>query len=228
MPVLAGQAHPRGPENRPFAERTVIIYGDTRDCVLSLGYPQPDGDIVDWTSNGHYDAVRAKPGLPMLMFDYEYRGHFWQGDFGDVSVTIETIARKPDYPPWKDLESLLQGIRLQNVICNEVAKHDRSDVREERLEPFVSELNGIPCVRQYVSWGYDPQGKWLYYFPIDEDHALILFVEFVDNKIPGQPPSDWRPRAEAFANRLLATVQVHWKPRKPEVERSPSIGVPNA
>lgn len=206
MPIFAGQAHPNGPENRPFAERTIAIQGKTRICTLTFGHPKPD-DIVDWTSNGHYDATRAH--ATMLDLTYEYRGHFWQGVFGSVVLSMRTNVRKPDSPPWNDLQSILEGVRIQRLAHNRATKNNHPDGRQEWLEPILSKLNGIPCIKQYVYWGNDPKGEWLYYFPIDEDHVLELSIWLVDNgNRPGLTQSDWRPRAEAFANHLLSTVRV--------------------
>lgn len=211
MPMLAGQAHPNGPEKRPVAERTIRIQGKTQDCVLTLAYPKPD-DIVDWAPKGSYNATDPYP-IPLTLV-YEYRGHFWQGVFGGVTVEIKINSRKPDSPPWKDLESLLEGIRIQRVAHNHATKNNPPESRQEWMEPTLTQLNGFPCVQQYVFKGKNPKGEWHYYFPLGEDHAVELMIWLVDNSDrPGLTQSDWRPRAEAFANRLLSTVRVRMEPK---------------
>lgn len=221
MPLFGGQAHPKGPEGRPFAERTITIHGRTQDCVLTLSYPQPD-DIADRVQNGYY--VKDKWDSPFGL-EYNYRGHFWQGDFGTLDFSLIIECRVQDSPPWKDMESLLKGIPLQHAAHNQKQKNYPPKDRQEWMEPSLSQLNGIPCVQQYVYRGFDPKGEWLYYFPIDEDHVLVLSFWFVPNRIPGQSAeSDWRPRAEALANQILATVRVRWKPSMPEKEESRGAG----
>lgn len=206
MPIFAGQAHPSGPENRPFSERTIAIQGMTRNCTLTFGHPKPD-DIVDWTSNGRYEAFR--PHATMLDLIYEYRGHFWQGVFGSVVLSMRTQVRKPDSPPWTDLQSLLEGVRIQRIAHNQATKANHPDGRQEWLEPVISKLNDIPCIQQYVFRGNNPKGEWLYYFPIDENYVFELSLWFVDNSNrPGLTKSDWHPRAEVFANQLLSTVRI--------------------
>ncbi len=210
MPMFAGQAHPSGPEKRPFAERTITVQGNTKDCVLTLGYPKPD-DIVDWAPKGSYSAM--DPWRIPLTLVYEYRGHFWQGVFGGVLFTVKINARKEASKPWTDLESLLEGVRIQRIAHNQATKNNHPENRQEWMEPVQAQLNGIPCVQQYIYWGNDPKGYWLYYFPFEEDHALELEVRMVDNSNrPGLTQSDWRPRAEEFAKRLLSTVKVRVEP----------------
>jgi hypothetical protein len=224
MPPLAAQAHPTGPEKRPFTERTVRIQGKVMDCVLTIIYPKPD-DIVDWTQNNYYDVTNNYP-VPLLL-DYEYRGHFWQGVFGSVTLEIKIIARKPDLPPWKDLDSLLTGIRIKTKERNEKANksnelgkklHPQSHRDQEWLDPLLSQVNGVPCIQQNVRGNFtkDAKDECYYTFLFEEDFALQVGIRLADNSDrPGfwgggskLTSSDWRPRAEGFAKRLLSAVKV--------------------
>ena len=206
MPMFAGQAHPNGPENRPFVERTIRIQDKAQDCVFSLAYPKPD-DIVDWAPKGLYNA--ADPYPTPLTLVYQYRGYFWQGVFGGVTLELKINSRKPDQPKWEGLESLLEGVRIQRIAHNKVTKNNPPESRQEWMEPVLSQLNGVQCVQQYVYKGSNPKGEWHYYFPLGDDHAVELIMWLVDNSNrPGLTKSDWQPRAEAFANRLLSTVRI--------------------
>jgi hypothetical protein len=220
--MLAGQAHPNGPEKRPFAERTIRVQGKTQDCTLTLAYPKPD-DMVDWTTGDIYDV--AKPHATTLLIHFDYKGFFWQGVFGGVTLEIKIDARKSDSPPWRDLASLLERVRIKTKERNERAKksndldvklHPNSRHDQEWMEPALSQLNGIPCVQQFVRGNKAKVAKdeCYYYFPFDEDHALVLGVVLVDNSDrPGLTQSNWYPRAEGFANQLLSRVRVHVESR---------------
>lgn len=210
MPLFAGQAHPSSSENSPFNERTIRIHGEEKDLVLTFAYPKPD-DIVDWTTNGHYDASNTF-GVPLTLV-FEYRGHFWQGVFGNVIFDVKINTRRPDSMPWKDMDSLLLGVHSQQISHNKKTEGDHSESRQEWLDPFLSELNGAPCIQQYVKWGDDVKKEKVTYFSFDENHAIEIHVRLVDNSNrPGLTQSDWRPRAEAFASKLLSTVKVHLEP----------------
>lgn len=205
-PLLAGEAHPSGPEGRPFSERTVRIQGKTNDILLTLSFPKPD-EIVDWTVDGSYNAADRFPRPLTLRF--EYKGHFWQGTFGSVGLDVKIDSRKQDSTPWKDLETLLQSVRLRQIAHNQATKGEVSRSREELMEPFLSQLNGNPCVQQYVQIGVNPKEEARYYFLLDDDHALEVVLLFVDNSDrPGLTKSDWRPRAVGFSNQLLSRVKV--------------------
>jgi len=211
MPLFAAPAHPSGPEDRTFTERTIWIQGEVKDIFLTISYPKPD-DIVDWTKQGSYDASDSFP-FPLTL-SFEYKGHFWQGVFGTVGFQVKIKKGKADLMPWKDMDALLQGVRTHQIARNQVTKNDTSKSRQVWMEPVLSQLNGIPCIQQYVQVGSNPMGETHYYFPFEEDHALEVVILMVDNSDrPGLTNSDWRPRAEAFANRLLSTVKVSVKPK---------------
>jgi hypothetical protein len=206
MPLFAGEAHPNGPEDRPFAERTIQTQGKARNIFLTLAFPKPD-HIVDWAPNGFYSAADPFPYPLTLTFDYT--GYFWQGVFGRVGFDVKINKRKPDLMPWTDLESLLQDIRIQMLDHNLVTKNDTSENHRKWEEPSLSQLNGIPCVQQYVSKGNHSNAERHYYFLFEDDYALEVIIEMVDNSTrPGLTQSDWRPRAEAFGTKLLSTVKV--------------------
>ncbi|MEJ2368030.1 MAG: hypothetical protein P8Z49_06715 [Acidobacteriota bacterium] len=203
---VEGEAHPRGPEGRRFHKYTLVFRGNGQNCILTLSSPKPD-DMADRV----HGSYRVNDGWdsPFGLF-YDYRGHFWQGDFGSFDVVVCIVPRPSASPPWKDMESLLKGIRLKSAEDNKVASG-------QRTRPTLTTLNGVSCVHQYVKRGADPKADWLYIFPIDENHAIELSCKFVRNKIPGQPDkSDWRPRAEELARKILATVKVHWVKTSPE------------
>ena len=205
MPLFAAQAHPSGPEGRAFSDRTILIQGKEQELVVTFAYPKPD-EIVDWAPNGRYVASNYSA---VLSLTFDYKGHFWQGIFGQIGFDMIVKPRPPDAVPWKDLNSLMMALRAHWIARNEATKTERSETRQLWMEPFLSQLNGIPCVQEHVTAGNDPKGELHYYFLIDEDHALDIVVKMVDNSTrPGLPESDWRPRAEAFANKLLATVHI--------------------
>jgi len=221
MPLFAGKAHPKGPEGRPFTEHSMTFRGDGKNCVLTLSYPKPD-DIGDRV-HGSYQVDGFDS--PFALF-YNYRGHFWQGEFGSLAIGLYIIPRPAKSPPWKDIDSLLKGIQMKRTSDNKETSGNSPEARQEWMEPFLSQINGIPCVQQYVYRGFDPKGEWLYIFPIDENHALEISFHFIRNRIPGQPDkSDWRPRAEELAKRILATVKVHGEKTAPPKKAPERPGV---
>ena len=210
LPMAAGQAHPKGPEKRSFIERTIKVQGETRTCILTLAYPKPD-DVVDWTKGGSFDAADPFPFPLTLRFDYD--GHFWQGVFGSVGLDVSINKNKNGSPAWKDIPSLLEGIRLEQVALNKIDENDKPNRRQawqEWMDPIASQLNGTPCVQQSVRVSNDSKGETIYYFPLEDNYAIEIEIIMVDNTDrPGLTQSDWRPRAEAFATSLLSTVRVH-------------------
>jgi hypothetical protein len=110
---------------------------------------------------------------------------------------------------------LLQGIRIYANNRNEVTKNGPFETRQLWRDPFLSQLNGIPCVQQYVSNGKNLNAEWHYYFLFEDDYALEVIIQMVDNSTrPGLTQSDWRPRAEAFGTKLLSTVKVRVEPQR--------------
>ena len=211
MPAFAGLAHPSGPEDRPFTERTIRILGTKEDAFVTLAYPKPE-DIVDRSSNGSYSV--SSPFSSALYLWYEYRGYFWQGKYGTVIVDVQLIKRTPNAEPIKDLNALLQAVRIRSNLRNGMTKGP-PESRQVWGEPFVSQLNGIPCVQQYMDWGTYLKVDRSYFIPMEEDQALEIQISVVDNSdIPGKPPSDWLPRAEAFVSQLLSTVKVRVEAKK--------------
>lgn len=210
IPLLAAPSHPSGPEGRTFNDRTIRIQGKEQELVVTFAYPKPD-EIIDWASNGRYVASNYSA---VLSLRYDYKGYFWQGVFGRVGFDMIVVKpRPPDAVPWKDLNSLMMALRAHWIARNEATKNERSETRQLWMEPSLSQLNGTPCVQEHVTDGNDPNGELHYYFLIDEDHALDIVVKMVDNSTrPGLPKSDWRPRAEVFAAKLLATVRVRYMP----------------
>jgi hypothetical protein len=219
MPVFAGPAHPSGPEGRPFIERTIRIQGKTQNVFLSLAHPKTDpigttNGTLDFAPDGFIDAATNRPRFLMLRFSYQ--GFFWQGVFGSVGLDVVIRTRKPDTASWKTLDDLMQWRRSTQLESNEASKNESSKSRQEYSDPVISELNGTPCVQQYLSHGEEKNAESRHYFPIDEDHAVEVTIKLVDNSDrPGLTESDWRPCAEAFAAKLLATVRVRTGPFDP-------------
>lgn len=210
LPAFAGPAHPSGPEDKPFTERTIRLQGRENYALITLAYPTPDV-FVDWVVNGNYYASNPH-GWP-LSVDFEYQGYFWQGVFGSVTFDVIIEARNPESPPWVDVETLREWIRNRGDARNQKNKGAPADVLTQYLNPFVAQLNGIPCIAEDVHWGYDKTAERNYYFPFDENHAIRIGLRMVDNSNrPGMPESDWRERAQVFGARLLSTVRVLVKP----------------
>jgi len=206
MPLLASGAHPRGPQDLDFSERVLIINGKDKGISLTLAFPKPD-EIVDWTVGGEVDANETFSRALTLRF--RYKGYFWQGVFGTVGLDVNIKSRKGELEPWKNFNNLLDSVSLNQRVRNQATFNENSKSRREWKDPFLSQLNGTKCVQQYVQVGYQAKDEIHYYFLLDDDHALEIVFLLVDNSDrPGLGPSDWRPRAEEFLNRLLSEIKV--------------------
>lgn len=222
VPAFAGPAHPSGPENMPFNERTIRLQGRENYALITLAYPTPDVD-GDKVINGIYYASNPH-GWP-LSVDFEYRGYFWQGVFGSVTFDVIIEARNPESPPWADVETLREWIRNRGNERNQKNKGAPAEVLTQYLYPLVTQLNGVACIEEDVHWGYEKTAERNYYFPFDESHAIRIGLRFVNNSNrPGMPESDWRERAEVFGARLLSTVKVLVKPSEVVDLRNPDRG----
>ncbi len=214
MPSIAGVANPRGPEGRPVTDRTIRFVGKSHEANVRVAYPAPD-DMVDRTANGEYDVDLTYPSV--LYLGFEYNGFFWQGRFGKVGFRIELVRRQPDTPVWKDMDALLAWVR-----ADALSRNARSGDRVWN-EPTVSLLNGVPSIRldaDYIK-GH-PKDVRRFYFPFEEDFALEITVDLVDNSNrPGLTKSNWRPRAEDFREKLLSTIKVSVSPKGSKA-RSPN------
>lgn len=210
MPLLAGPAHPKGPEGRSLVERTLRIHGVTKDCVLTLAYPKSDEPSLARVAGQDYWAFMpdARNDLPLLILNYDFQGHFWQGVFGSTSFEVGIAQRNREAAPWSNLESLQEHLDKQGLGYNLRQMKNPPTTRGERQKTETVELNGTRWVIQREISGGDPD-LFYYYFPFEEDYALKIRIWHVDNSHrPGLPHSDWRPRSETFAKQLLATVKV--------------------
>jgi len=203
----ADPVHPKGPEGRPFKERTIEFQGGGHRAVLTLAYPDPD-EIVDWVSDGNFDVYGQY--RPPLGLNFNFTGHFWQGIFGRVGLDVDLLRNKPGEPDWNSLSDLLVALREKQAHANYLSKGDTSVSRETRLDPVMTELNGIPCIQENIGIGNYPNEKLRYYFLFNKDRAVELVFSLIDNSDrPDLPESDWRQRAEALRSKLLVTVRFH-------------------
>jgi hypothetical protein len=212
--IFASDAHPKGPENRPFMGRTMRIQTNTHNCFLTLAYPKAE-EVFDRAPDNVYNAWEPNKDLllSVLSLDYEYRGYFWQGVFGDVSFEVKMEKREAGSPPWTTLEALREDLNVGRLPYNQNQRENPPEGRGERQEAEQVDLNGTQWIRQYESSNTDPREHWYYYLPLEEDYALKLHFWLVDNSHrPGLTRSDWHERAEAFAKKLLATVKVRVEP----------------
>jgi hypothetical protein len=205
MPTIAGVANPRGPEGRPVIDRTIRFIGKTSDATARIAYPTPD-DMVDRAINDSY-VINPHSRVPLLL-RYEYSGFFWQGRFGTVKLLLEVAHRTPGAQPWKGYDGLPAWV-------TEFAKDWNSRLGDAVWEnPSKVEVNGVPCILLSGRIEGRPDEVRRYYFPFEEDYALLLRLDLVDNSNrPGLTKSNWRPRAEAFREQLLSTVRVEVKPK---------------
>ncbi len=212
-PSIAGVANPSGPEGRPVTERTFRIIGNTHDALVSLAYPTPT-DIIDRVVDGKYTLVSDIQSALHLSFGYQ--GFFWQGRFGTVSLAISRKRRQAAMPPWTTLDVLNVWLRERTaerniVVITEFTKLPIDpDHRTDWTEPLIASLNGVPCIRQEMRRGVNrANDSWIYYFLVDEDNLVEIDVRTTDNSDrPGLAKSNWYPRAVAFREKLLSTIDV--------------------
>jgi len=220
MPLFASEAHPNGPKEEGFVERTIRIQGAKNYMDVTLAYPTPN-DIADHVNNGKHSVAKENPTF--LLLDFAYQGYFWQGVFGRVGLDLRVYKRKSWRAPWTNWESLYQTLLLVQREQNVRAKEDHSKSRELLNEPFMSQLNGVTCIQQNVTIGTKENEQRRFYFLLDEDNAVMIDLQLVDNSDrPDLTKSDWRPRAESFANRLLSTVKVKRYEEEKELKGSAS------
>lgn len=205
MPTIAGVANPRGPEGRPVIDRSIRFVGKASEVRIRIAYPTPD-DVIDRSAN---DSHQITPqSLVPLLLRYEYNGFFWQGRFGTVKLLIEFEKRKPGLPPWNGYDQLLAWVTAFAQDWNSKPGDAIWDA------PRKIEVNGVPCILLSGRIEGRPDEVRRYYFPFEEDYALLLRLDLVDNSDrPGLTKSNWRPRAESFREQLLSTVRVEVKPK---------------
>lgn len=236
MPLLSMDAHPNGPEKRPFSERTLVLRGQTHQAILSFAHPAPE-DSVDWTDRGLFWVGHTRNPTPPWIYwaGFDYKGWFWQGRFGSVGISVILDARQPHEAPWSSPEIFFHTVQMRTkdwnnenklkleqtqrmVNVGELPKTTKlSDSDQERTAPKWVEVNGVRWAFQYENSGTDPKDFRWYTFPIDADTAVKIRLKLTDNSHrPGLTKSDWRPRAEAFAQRLLSTIKIRIEPNPPQ------------
>lgn len=205
MPVFANPAHPTGPEDRPFKERSITFYGDGRKAELTLAYPDPD-QVIDRVNNAAVN-VYGKHQTPLSM-NFNYSGHFWQGIFGRVGVDVKLKVNDPNLPKWNDISDLFSELKLHQINRNKLTENEVSKTRQEWLSPEIVQINGFPCIKQDVKIGGNSLGEIHYYFLFSPDRAIEVKFSLIDNSArPGLVTSDWRPRAEYFLNKLILSIR---------------------
>lgn len=168
--------------------------------------------------------------------DYPFRGHFWQGIFGSVDIRVEVVKRErhlefdPRFEhkpipsiiegsrnwngliqrPWDSLEDVRRFWEEWNAYTNaEQIKSNRPEGRQISAPPVILNLNGTFCVQIIESKGRNIRDVRKQYFLLEPDSQVELSVELTDNSDrPGLTASDWRPRAEAIADKILQGVKV--------------------
>lgn len=211
--ACAGVEHPSGPEELSMVHRTIQFEGKARNVLLSLDYPAPD-EVVDWAPDNSFSV--ANPRKTALSLTFKYKGHFWQSHFGSVVFIASIFKRQEGLEPWKDMDALLKGALSRHMqYGDETTDLNVPPGTQTWMRPFISQLNGTSCIEQYVAYGNLGNAERLFYIPADEDHALQLKIWLVDNSDrPGLPPSDWLPRAQAFAGKLVSRVKIEIEERK--------------
>lgn len=173
---------------------------------------------------------------------YPFRGHFWQGIFGSVFIGIEVVKRakklefdprfqaKPDpmvtegarvwneliRHPWKQTGDICSFWEHWGDYQNQLqTKTNHPENRHISTQPQVVLINGIECLRIIESHGSAPRAQEMYYFLLESDCQVQLTIQLVDNSDrPGLAKSDWRPRAEALAARIIESLKVRVEPRR--------------
>lgn len=257
LPMAAREAHPKGPDTdkRPWVTRTFQIVGNHSTMYLTMSYPEPrpdgsvDGEVAyGFTDGDKYNAW--EPGRNPIVYhvSYPFRGHFWQGVFGDVEFHLELARRTPytdqeladrararkvqvhPYPqgdaddlrwnalmqkPWDSIDDVLH-LWQESVRMGNQDQHASNAPEDRQLGdmPVVRTDFGVPCVQilRTRSEG-GPKDDRQYYFLFEPDYQIELNIELVDGSDrPGLAKSDWRPRAEAIADKILQSVKVRVEP----------------
>jgi len=206
----ANVAHPRGPEGSAWSERSIMFKGDTRNIRLTLAYPKPD-DVVDWAPANVFDTVAVtRREDTALSLAFLYNGYFWQGYFGKVRLAAAIRKRQFGTASWKDIDSFLNQEIRSGIHLSAVSPSDELRESEEVwMQPFISQLNGTPCVQQYVYKGKIPKAITYYSIPFEDNYVLQIELSLLDNSTrPGLPPSDWLPRARVLSDQLISRVKI--------------------
>lgn len=205
MTNTLGLTRSAGPEDRKSVERRIVFDRESKHVSLVIQHPETD-ETVDFVVDGHYTVPSPRTWPVSLRWDF--RGYFWQGNFGSVRLDVKIKARDTTAGRWGTIDGLLIGLREESIARNLIASASPQQSRQEWLEPYISSLNGVPCIQQYMQLGVDKKAEWLYFFPFDDNFAIELRIVMVDNsKRPGVSASDWRIRADAFAERLLGSIR---------------------
>lgn len=149
--------------------------------------------------------------VPFEQF-WDYRGFFWQGVFGTLSMKVLVYRRPVDFEAklsdHESLRALIEAIHR--------AGHEKFRARwEGKLE--------IPALE--LPTNYEPAGQdrgWLRYSdhhatsgatesvmyarPLDEDHYLSIGFHFIDNSRGKR--TEWRQWAESVLINVMATLKL--------------------
>lgn len=204
---FAGVAHPSAPDDAPFKERVFEFVGDGHQASLTLAYPTPS-EVVDSVGDRPFDVYRKTSSSVMFM-NFNFTGYFWQGIFGRVGLDVKIFRLDTGEAEWNTLDDLLNVLIVRRANYEKKLKGGSFLNNHTRwLNPEMSNLNGVPCVRLVVSEGDNLNAEYRYYFLLDQRHAINVTFSLIDNSgRPGLAESDWRPRAEKMREKMLAGLK---------------------
>lgn len=200
-----------------------------------------DGEVAyGFTHGDRYNAWEPGGNPILYRVSYPFQGHFWQGDFGDVGFHIELVKREKQLEfdpklmsrpvplvaqnartwnaliekPWDSISVVQKFWSSWGSYTNEVQLAERPENRSASDPPLVLDSFGSPCVQVLEQRGEGrPKDIRRYYFLFEPDYQIELNIELVDGSDrPGLTKSDWRPRAEAIADKILQSVKVRVEP----------------
>ncbi len=132
-----------------------------------------------------------------------------QGDADDLQWNA--LQQKP----WDSKEDVLKLWQASVHMSNQDQRVSNApEDRQLSDAPVIRTDFGTPCVQVLRTRSEGgPKDDRQYYFLFEPDYQIQLTIELVDNSDrPGLTKSDWRPRAEAIADKILQSVKVRVEP----------------
>jgi hypothetical protein len=144
---------------------------------------------------------------------WDFRGRFWQGKVGGLTLTIGVRTKPDSYP--KDLTAL-DNLRelIQRKLEEFHLPRNEELRRKSQAEHIVTLPEGYPRItihnREWLV--YSMGGPWKdsrhYATPLTSAHYLEVGFNFVDNSKSQGHKTTWRRDAQAVADQVAASLEL--------------------
>lgn len=216
MLLGGGPQKAKGPESGAWSMQQIQI----SDWKLSIRFPEPfspDFPVfpIRKTLDLNDPSFKKNLFIKMIYIAWDFRGHFWQGAFGTLSMTVGVKMNNFDeYDLTKegDLTAYWQ----------ELFRRERIRDIEEAEKRHIIPGTAPKYEQRDYQWRAIGTDKWLNYklyqdgvmssdhwvHSLDSKHCLLLTFIPVANMDRDSSKSDWRERATKLQEDILSSVKL--------------------